>query len=127
MADPVGCNALVRLRSFVRPALRLTALITAGPGVAAWNGRTCGLDDGADILSGQAALDHVAFKFEVKRGQADLPPAHVAAAAHDPDHAADQGDKGDLGDDHESGGAEEIFEHDRVSHWRWVKIRQSIR
>ena len=33
MAAPVGCNALVRLRSFLCPALGLAALTTAGPGV----------------------------------------------------------------------------------------------
>src|SRR5262249_27674790 len=32
IAAPVVCNALVRLRSFVRPALGLTAMITTGPG-----------------------------------------------------------------------------------------------
>ena len=127
MAALVGCNALVRLRSFVCPALGLTAMIAAGPGIVVGNGRTSGFDDGANLLGGQAALEHVAFEFEVKLGQADLPPAHVEADAHDPDHDPDQGDKGDLGDGHEPGVCGKDFEHDRVSHWGWVKIHQSIR
>jgi hypothetical protein len=103
-----------------------SVMITANPGVAVGNG-PASLDDGADILSGQAALEHVAFEFEVKLGQADLPPAHVEADAHDPDHDPDQRDQGDLGDGHEPGVFGKDFEHDRVSHWGRVKIRQSIR
>src|SRR5262249_4991018 len=74
--------------------------------------RAAGLDDGADLLGGHAALEHVAFKFEVKLGQANLPPAHVEADAHDPD----QGDKGDLGAGHEPGVGGEDLEHGPVSH-----------
>jgi hypothetical protein len=115
MTAPVGCNALVRLRSFVCPARGLTAMITTGPGVVVGNGRTSGLDDGADLLGGQAALEHVALEFEVKLGQADLPPAHVEADAHDSDHDTDQGDQGDLGDGHEPGVCGKDFEHVRTS------------
>jgi hypothetical protein len=115
MVAPVGGNALVRLRSFVCPALALMAMTTAGPGVVVENGPTSGLDDGANILGGKPALEHVAFEFEVKLGQADLPPAYVAADAHDPDHDPDQGDKGDLGDGHEPGVCGEDFEHVRTS------------
>ncbi len=123
MPAPVGCSAVVRLRSFVCPALGLTAMIPAGPGVVVGNGRTSGLDDGANLLGGQAALEHVAFEFEVKLGQADLPPAHVHADTHD----TDEGHQSDLGDGHEPGVGGEDFEHDRVSRGGWVKIRLNIR
>src|SRR5207245_228641 len=74
-----------------------------------------GLDHGADLLGGKPALEHFPLELEVELGQADLPPAHVEADAHDSDHYTDERDKGDLGDGHEPGVCGEDVEHVRAS------------